>query len=358
MHDSAYAATDEAMMARALLLARTAGPLVSPNPAVGAVLTADGQIIGEGVTAADGGPHAEVRALRSVAAAHRGRIPGSTLYVTLEPCSIYGRTPPCCDQLVRERVGRVVVGCIDFTAGVCGAGLERLRAGGVDVRIGALQDEAFALSAPRRTYVQLDRPYVILKQAVDARGYVGYASRPAAVTAAAANVVSHAWRAEVDAILVGVGTALTDDPQLTARHVAALRQPTRIVLDPRGRCNPSARLFDDAAPTLWAVDTQIAHELGPPPGVEVLRLEPAARVPSLLTQLHGRRVGRLLVEGGPETLRGFLSADAWDEYREWRASRTLAPADDLVPAADVPGDPSITTAVGPDLLRVTHQLTA
>lgn len=350
--------TDQVFMSRALSIARTAGPEVSPNPTVGAVLCAGRRIIGEGVTAADGGPHAEVQAIRSVGDADRELIAGATLYVTLEPCSIHGRTPPCCDLIVRERIGRVVVGCIDFTRGVCGAGLERLREGDVEVTVGTLQAEAFALSAARRTFVRHRRPYVILKQAIAPGGFVGYVGAPGAITSRAANVISHTWRAAVDAILVGAGTVRDDDPELTVRHVAAPNHPARIVLDPSATVSPSSRVFSGAAPSIWAIDANTLLPEGLPAGVEVLPLEPTARLHSLLTALHGQRIGRLLVEGGPRTLAGFFAKGAWDEYREWRGVEPLATNRALVEACPAAGRLVDTRAVGGDELRLYENQTA
>lgn len=339
-------------MARAVSLALTAGSEVSPNPAVGAVLVAGGRIIGEGVTAADGGPHAEVRAVRAVAVADRELLAGATAYVTLEPCSVHGRTPPCCDMLVRERLGRVVVGCVDFTPGVCGRGLERLRLGGVEVSVGCLQEACFELSRYRQATTRARRPYVILKQARDARGTVGDRAGQVAITGPAANVVSHRWRASVDVIVVGATTVAVDDPSLTVRHVGGGAQPARLVFDPRGRCSPAAAAFDERAPSLWAVDANRLPGVAVPEHVRTIPLVPGARVASLLASLQAHRYGRVLVEGGPTTLRGFVDAGAWDEYREWASSKVALSGTDPVSAVDVGGVAIGSYAVGADRLTV------
>lgn len=345
------ASSDELYLAYALRLAASAGPEVSPNPAVGAVVVRDGRIIGEGVTSYDGGPHAEVEAMRSVAAPELLR--GATVYVSLEPCSIYGRTPPCCDALAAAAVGRVVVGCIDFTAGVCGRGLERLRLAGTDVRLGVCQAAAFEQARARRVVVTRNRPYVILKQAVTDEGLVGVRGGRLTVTAPPADVISHTWRAGVDAILVGATTVAADDPALTVRHAPARRPPLRVVLDPRGRTDPRARVFAGEAPTAWAIDRGVATPSETVPGATVLALDPADRLGSLLRGLHERRIGRLLVEGGPQTLRSFVAADSWDEYREWRgAPAAIGAAHEPVYAAEVAGDVVATYRVGRDRLRV------
>ncbi|PZC48540.1 MAG: Pyrimidine reductase [Chloroflexi bacterium] len=232
-------------MARALALARGALGRTSPNPAVGAVLVKDGRVVGEGATAPPGGAHAEVAALRAAGDAARG----ATLFVTLEPCSIYGRTPPCTDAILAAGVSEVVVAFGDPDPRVDGSGLAQLRAAGVEVRGG---DGSAAAAEHYRAYAQhrrSGRPLVIAKWAASLDGKIAATSGDARwVSGPEARAWSHRLRVQHDAILVGVETVLLDDPQLTARLEGAgadLRQPLRVVLDSHGRTPPSARVLDD-----------------------------------------------------------------------------------------------------------------
>ena len=348
---------DEVNTARALRTGeRRLGP-ASPNPAVGAlIVAADGRVLGEGATSHDGGAHAEVLALREARAAD-GTVPAdATLVVTLEPCSIHGRTPPCADAILDAGIRRVRVGALDFTPGVCGRGLERLRRGGCEVQLGASQDAARWLARRRETLTRLRRPYVILKQAVSADGFVGRAARRVAVTRAPANVVSHAWRARADAILVGWRTVAADDPTLTAR-LAGGASPLRVVVDPHARLDGHRqRLFRDGGATWWVTNTPAASQ---PLPKGVRHCSAPAEQPllaGLLSELAAARISSLLVEGGPATLGAFLAANLYDELRVWRSPRPLSgdQADAAIPATAVPTDSRFLreVAVGEDLLRV------
>lgn len=349
MNHAASDIEDQRYMRRALALAAAAPAAVSPNPGVGALVVAGGRVIGEGATQIDGGPHAEVLALRSVAPADRALLPEATVYVTLEPCSIYGRTPPCSTLLAESRVARVVVGCLDFTAGVCGRGLEELRLAGVTVRVGVEQDRAFFTHRHRHVYVRERRPYVILKQAVTADGVVGLEGERLRITGPAANRESHAWRADVDAILVGVGTVNADDPSLTVRHAEGA-SPLRVILDPDGRAAPASNVFTDGHPTLHVTCTP-AKRTQTRDGVHTLHVHRATLLPALMRHLHEARIGRLLVEGGPTTLRRFVDAGYYDEWREWRSPGLAAggPRRSFA-AATSPVPLSRAGAYGPDVL--------
>ena len=323
-------------MRRALYLATRSGPQTSPNPKVGCVIAAGERIVAEGLFRRDGGPHAEVDALLRLPPPDQLDRGTLAAYVSLEPCSIHGRTPPCADRLVAEGIGRVFVAALDATPGVCGQGLAILRRGGLAIEFGLGQDLGYALARPRAVFATAGRPYVILKQAVTSDGYVGRRGERVAITGAVANVISHQWRASVDAILVGAGTVLADRPSLRTRHVVG-RSPRVVVVDPRGRLSP--KLVRTYFPP--ADDRAVDYYAGP-----------AASVSNVVARLHEARVGRLLVEGGPATLERFAAAGAWDEYREWRSPRALSPgAGAALPAARVVGTWTSTAAVGPDALH-------
>ncbi|NNF58228.1 MAG: bifunctional diaminohydroxyphosphoribosylaminopyrimidine deaminase/5-amino-6-(5-phosphoribosylamino)uracil reductase RibD [Rhodothermaceae bacterium] len=239
--------TPESWMRRALDLARQGAGHVSPNPMVGAVLVdPSGEVLGEGCHGRFGGPHAEVEAVRDVEArGHADQLAEATLYVTLEPCSHHGKTPPCTDLILARTIPRVVVAMQDPFPEVAGRGLARLREAGVDVRVGVLEPEAKRLNEAFVWHVTTGRPLVTLKLAQTLDGQIATASGDSRwVSSEASRTLVHRWRAESDAVLVGAGTARADDPALTVRHVNG-PQPLRIVLDRTGALPESLQVFDD-----------------------------------------------------------------------------------------------------------------
>ncbi|SEO95026.1 bifunctional diaminohydroxyphosphoribosylaminopyrimidine deaminase/5-amino-6-(5-phosphoribosylamino)uracil reductase RibD [Trujillonella endophytica] len=297
-------------MARALALGESVLGTTSPNPPVGAVvLAADGTPVGEGATAPPGGPHAEAAALAE--AGDRAR--GGTAVVTLEPCAHTGRTGPCTDALLAAGIARVVVAVPEPTA-LAGGGAQRLRDAGVEVEIGmeGPAAEAGAL-ASWLTAVREQRPYVVWKAAATLDGRVAAADGSSRwITGDAAREAVHRLRATCDAVVVGSGTALTDDPQLTVRRPdgsTADRRPLRVVVDRRGRLPATARVHDDAAPTLVS----------------------AAPTPAgLLAELYDRDVRRLLLEGGPTLAAAFLREELVDEVVLHLAPKLLGAGAPLV----------------------------
>ncbi|SOC50546.1 diaminohydroxyphosphoribosylaminopyrimidine deaminase / 5-amino-6-(5-phosphoribosylamino)uracil reductase [Blastococcus aggregatus] len=298
----------------AMLRARELGAAVlgttSPNPAVGAVvLAADGSVAGEGATQPPGGPHAEVQAL--AAAGERAR--GGTAVVTLEPCAHTGRTGPCADALIAAGVARVVVAVPEPTELAVG-GADRLRAAGIEVELGVEQDEAeLGALGPWLTGVREQRPQVIWKVAATLDGRVAAADGSSRwITGEQTRAAVHRLRATCDAVVVGSGTAVTDDPQLTVRDADgrnAGRQPLRVVVDRRGRVPETARVLDDAAPTL------VSRAAGPA---------------ELLAELYERDVRRVLLEGGPTLAAAFLRAGLVDEVAVHLAPKLLGAGPSLV----------------------------
>jgi diaminohydroxyphosphoribosylaminopyrimidine deaminase/5-amino-6-(5-phosphoribosylamino)uracil reductase len=297
-------------MIRARELGESVLGTTSPNPAVGAViLDADGIPVGEGATAPPGGPHAEVVALAQ--AGDRAR--GGTAVLTLEPCAHTGRTAPCTDALIAAGVARVVVAVPEPTE-LAGGGADRLRAAGVDVELGAEQGEAEAGAlASWLTGVREHRPYVVWKVAATLDGRVAAADGSSRwITGEPARAAVHRLRATCDAVLVGSGTVLADDPQLTVRDADgrnALRQPLRVVVDRRGRLSEDARVFDDAGPTL---------------------VSSASSPAALLGELFDRDVRRLLLEGGPTLAGAFLREGLIDEIVIHLAPKLLGSGPSLV----------------------------
>lgn len=302
--------TDEKYMRRCLQLAACGRFGAPPNPMVGAVVVCHGRIIGEGYHVRCGGPHAEVNAINSVA--DKSLLPHSTVYVSLEPCAHYGKTPPCADLLASKRVKRVVVGCIDPFAAVSGRGIARLRAAGIEVKTGVLANECRMLNRRFITYHSRKHPYIILKWARSADGYIapeGNAGRTF-ISTPLSQMCSHRLRAENDAILVGRHTAETDNPSLTARLWYG-RNPLRVVLDSEAALPADLHLFDGEAGTLAVCRAPYADGRK---SVEYFHPDYCRDIiPQLLANLHARGIQSLVVEGGRKVLDAFLDKDLWDE---------------------------------------------
>ncbi len=351
-------AEDLRYMKLALALGRRGQGLTAPNPAVGAVLVKDGVIVGRGWTRAGGRPHAEVEALRRAGEAARG----ATLYVTLEPCSHHGRSSPCADAVIAAGVTRVVSTIEDVNPRVAGEGHARLRAAGIAVDIGLCRDEALHDHDGHIRVMRDGRPHVTLKFAVSSDGMIGAAGRkPVALTGEAATASVHLLRAHHDAILIGIGTAIADDPLLTCRLPGmASRSPIRIVLDPRLHLPASSRLVQSARETpLWVAGTGDSSAIERH-GAEIVAYRKAADLPALLGVLGQRGITRLLVEGGAKVAASFLKADLVDEVRLYTTPKTIGPdgvpAIEARPLTDLTASPRwrvrATETLGPDVLTV------
>lgn len=303
---------DEKYMRRCLQLAQNGLCTTPPNPMVGAVIVCDGRIIGEGYHVRCGEGHAEVNAIRSVA--DPSLLRRSTIYVSLEPCAHYGKTPPCADLIVEKGIPRIVVGCRDPFGKVDGRGIQKLRDAGREVVVGVLEAECRRLIGRFVVFHTHKRPYVTLKWAQSADGYLDVCregGRPVMLSDALTSMLVHKLRAEHTAIMVGRRTALLDDPSLTVRRWYG-PQPVRVVLD-RGLTLPaSLRLFDGMVPTLVFTSADRA----PLPGVEYVRINFEGDVlQQVLSALYERNLQSLLVEGGSRLLQSFIDAGLWDEIR-------------------------------------------
>jgi len=306
-------------MALALTLGRRGLGRTWPNPAVGAVIVKDGIIVGRGWTQPGGRPHAEVEALRRAGEAARG----ATLYVTLEPCSHYGKSPPCADAIVAVGLARVVSAIEDPNPEVAGQGHARLRSAGIAVNVGIGADAACHDHAGHITRMRYGRPHVMLKLAISADGKVGAAGRtPVAITGPEARDRVHLLRAQSDAIMVGIGTALADDPLLTCRLPGMEKDsPVRIVLDTTLRLPRASRLVQTAREVpVWVVAgagaPRAAEEALAADGVVVLRapeLGDGLAIAATLKLIAERGITRLMVEGGPTLAAAFVAAELVDE---------------------------------------------
>jgi len=283
---------DERFMQRCIQLAANGIQGARPNPMVGAVIVANGRIIGEGYHVRCGEGHAEVNAFASVSPEDEALLKDATIYVSLEPCSHYGKTPPCADLIIKKGVKRVVVGTIDPFAEVQGRGIKKLKDAGIEVKVGVLEKECQWLNRRFFTYHREHRPYIILKWAQTANGYIDDHFKPLQISNEQTQMLSHQLRAEEDAILVGHTTYDRDQPQLTVRHWHG-PNPKRIVLT---HDRPIAQLMDD---------------------------------------LYQHEIQSLIVEGGHQTHESFIEAGLWDEIRVETAPITVS---DGTPAPKLPAE--------------------
>lgn len=282
---------DEKYMRRCLQLAANGRTNAKPNPMVGAVIVCDGRIIGEGYHVRCGEGHAEVNAFKSVNNKDGKLLTKSTIYVSLEPCSHYGRTPPCADLIISKHVQRVVVGCIDPFAKVKGRGIQKLRDAGIDVTVGVLEKECLELNKKFITYNTHNRPYVILKWAQSANGFIDDNFKATSFSTSFTKMLVHKLRSESDAILVGRINDERDHPQLNVREWSG-RNPMRIVLD-------SSRPF--------STDVNFDSPV----------------VPQLMHYLYDKGVQSLLVEGGAYTHNTFIESGMWDEIRVEKSKKII-----------------------------------
>jgi diaminohydroxyphosphoribosylaminopyrimidine deaminase/5-amino-6-(5-phosphoribosylamino)uracil reductase len=307
---------------RALELAARARGHTSPNPLVGAVVVKKGRVIGEGFHAAAGLPHAEREALASC----EEDPTGGTLYVSLEPCAHHGRTPPCTDAILEAGIARVVVASDDPTERAAGRGLGILRDEGVEVELldSEVSEVARLLNQPFRKHARTGRPLVIFKSAMTLDGKVATSTGDSKwISGESSRARAHRWRAESDAVAVGIGTALADDPQLTARVEGVARQPRRVVFDTEARLPLDSNLVTSAAAVPVIVicsraAARTAVQSLESAGVEVITVSggnEAAHVEDALDQLGARDVQSLLLEGGPHLAGAFLEAGEIDEAR-------------------------------------------
>lgn len=299
-------------MRRALELADLAEGTTSPNPRVGAVLVHGNRIIGEGFHQRYGESHAEVNAIRSVKPQDRHLIPQSVLYVTLEPCCIHGRTPPCTDLILQERIPRVVVSAIDRTPSVNYRGLDILKQAGVSVSSGVLEDEGSWMAAQRNVFVTQSRPYIVLKYALSRDGFMGSPHQRVLLSHVLSQRLVHRLRVKMDAIMVGTGTVLADNPLLNNRLYHG-RSPLRVVLDRKGRLPVSLRMMDDPSP-IWIFRQKDLIPKKVPPHVRYIAADTVNwTLEKTLTELSKASITGLLVEGGRELLRSFIDSGLWDE---------------------------------------------
>ncbi|MBL7807613.1 MAG: bifunctional diaminohydroxyphosphoribosylaminopyrimidine deaminase/5-amino-6-(5-phosphoribosylamino)uracil reductase RibD [Saprospiraceae bacterium] len=300
----------EVYMHRCLELARLGAGMVSPNPMVGAVLVWNNQIIGEGWHQQWGDAHAEVNCLKNVPPEHQNLISESTLYCNLEPCSHQGKTPPCADLIIKHKIPRVVVANIDPNPLVAGKGIQKMRSAGIDVKTGLLASEGTWLNRSFFTWIQSKRPYIILKWAQSADGFLGKSQERVVISGPLTQRLVHRWRSECDAILVGSNTAWVDNPRLDNRFYPG-KKPTRIVLGTNRQIPDHFHLLDETQETWFIGKKEIAQGNR----TKFLYQSEPVSLSWLMEELFRQNKAILLVEGGAQVLHQFLLQGFWDELR-------------------------------------------
>jgi len=337
-------------MQRALELAKLGIGFVSPNPMVGAVIVCDDRIIGEGCHRKYGQAHAEVNAVNDALAKFENAselFKRSTIYVTLEPCAHYGKTPPCADLIIKHQIPNVVVGCRDPFDQVNGKGIEKLQAAGINVVVGISEAGCLDLNKRFFTRVKKQRPYILLKWAQTSDGFFAPADNSQFwITGKASRKLVHQWRGEEDAILIGKNTALIDNPQLNVRYGSG-RSPKRVVIDRNLELPELLNIFDQS------VETFVFNALktGVDGKIKYIALEDFDNfVPQyILFQLYLQDVQSVIIEGGAKTLEAFINAGLWDEARIFTGKTILKNG---IKAPVIEGDITNITSVGDDELRI------
>jgi diaminohydroxyphosphoribosylaminopyrimidine deaminase/5-amino-6-(5-phosphoribosylamino)uracil reductase len=305
---------DEQYMSRCFQLAKLGMGKVASNPLVGAIIVHNDRIIGEGWHDEYGGAHAEVNAVNSVRKVDQYLLSSATIYVSLEPCFHYGKTPPCVNLILENGFKRVVISCLDIDARVCGKSVSKLQIKGIEVLTGVLQTEGEHLARRFITLRSKKRPYIILKWAQSQDGFLGKEGEQVWLTGKTAKILVHKWRTEESAIMVGTNTALVDNPQLNNRLYPG-NSPLRIVLDRKGRLPNNLHLFDGSTPTLYVTEQECDI-----PNVEILRSSFDENIiPTILNYLYQKDIKSLIVEGGSALLNSFIKKGLWDEARIFTA---------------------------------------
>ena len=331
-------------MKRCLELAQKGAGLVSPNPMVGCVVVYEGEIIGEGFHQEYGEGHAEVNAINSIN--DKSLLNKSTLYVNLEPCAHFGKTPPCSNLIIENKIPKVVIGCVDSFSEVFGKGIEKMINEGIEVIVGMLEKESRELNKRFFTFHEKNRPYVILKWAESKDGFIApnNQNKPFWMTSSESKKLVHQWRREEDAILVGRITAQKDNPFLTVREVQG-ENPIRIVIDKDLKLSSGLNLFDSNAKTL-IFNTIKNDETN---SNIFIKTSFTNLVLNVLKELHKQNIQSVIIEGGTITLQSFIDAKLWDEARIFTTNKEL---NDGVKSPNIEGKMLFETVLEGDKLEI------
>jgi diaminohydroxyphosphoribosylaminopyrimidine deaminase/5-amino-6-(5-phosphoribosylamino)uracil reductase len=307
----------EKYMRRCLQIARNGTAAALPNPSVGAVIVCDNRIIGEGFTSAYGGPHAEVNAINAVK--DKSLLTKSTIYVSLEPCNHFGKTPPCCDLILKYDIPTIVIGCQDPNVLVAGKSIQKLKTAGKEVFVGVLEKECQDSNRRFLLFHTKKRPYIILKWAESKDGFIAPAAayrksdnqsinQPFWISNGYSRQLTHKWRSEEQTILIGTQTAIDDNPRLDVRDWSG-KSPVKIVLDQNNRIPKENYIFDNRSNTivLSAVDLDFKNNI-------------AAQIAHII---YERNIASVIIEGGRQTLQTFIDENLWDEARVFRGAMIL-----------------------------------
>ena len=304
----------EDYIARCIELAKNGFGTTYPNPMVGSVIVYNGEIIGEGWHQKAGEPHAEVNAIRSVN--DPSLLDKATIYVSLEPCSHFGKTPPCCDLIIQNKIPNVVIGTVDSNIKVAGNGIKRLQEAGANVIVGVLEKECYELNQRFFTFHEKKRPYIILKWAETQDGFIAplqkEEQKPVWITNLNSRQLVHKWRTEEQAILVGTQTVIDDNPQLNARDWDG-NNPIRVVIDQNHRIPKTAHVFDNQTKTIVFSNKKSTPSLKNTI-LEVIDFQQNI-AQQIVDKLFQNQIQSVIIEGGAQTLQTFIDADLWDEAR-------------------------------------------
>lgn len=339
-------------MLRCIEIAKNGLGTTAPNPMVGALVVYNGKIIGEGFTSTYGGPHAEVNAIASVN--EKKHLKKATLYVTLEPCCHFGKTPPCTDLIIESKIPKVIIGLKDPHEKVAGQGIRKLRSAGIEVVSGVLENECREHHKRFLCFHTKKRPYIILKWAETVDGFIAperhrrnAVPQPFWITNPYSRQLVHKWRTEEQAILVGTRTVLEDNPKLDARHWVG-KNPIRIVLDRNLKIPLEHYVLDRSIPTIVLTGTRKTDQYGEGLIYELLDYSEAI-VPQIFEICYKHNIISLLVEGGAQTLQTFIAADTWDEARVFTGNTFFEKGFE---APLHSGQPTYATSLGSDVLKI------
>ncbi|GHB30004.1 riboflavin biosynthesis protein RibD [Mongoliitalea lutea] len=308
---------DFVYMQRALELAELGRASVSPNPMVGCVIVHEDQVIGEGFHEYYGGPHAEPNAVLQVSNA--ALLKESTVYVTLEPCAHWGKTPPCANLLIQHQVKKVVIGAVDSNPLVGGKGIQLLREAGIEVITGVLESKVREQNRRFFTYMEKKRPYILLKWAETADGFIARTNYDSKwISNPYSRQLVHQWRSEEDAILVGKNTVIFDNPSLNVRDWVG-KNPTRIILASSLDWNHPYHVLDGSIPTIIFNQEKNGEEAN----TTFIKVKDCKDISDILRRLQEKKIGSILIEGGSQLLHSFIALDLWDEARIFQSTQTF-----------------------------------
>lgn len=318
--------TEEKYMTRCLEIAGLGLGRVAPNPMVGCVIVHNNKIIGEGFHQNYGEAHAEANAIKSVSGnGLSSLLPSATLFVNLEPCSHFGKTPPCADLLVKYNIPKVVIGCRDSNEKVSGKGIEKLKQSGCEVKVGVLENQSRILNKRFFTFYEKKRPYIILKWAQTLDGFISSPKNHEWISSETSKILVHKWRSEEPAIMVGTNTAANDNPRLNVRLWTG-NNPLRIVIDKNLRLSNDLHLFDHSQPTLVFTGQPgpfIEKDQSNNPEYSTIDFNKDI-IPQVLSELFHLGIQSILVEGGAQLLNSFFQSGLWDEARVFTGDKIFS----------------------------------